>query len=554
MASLHILRGVNQGQRIALDGDRVLLGRSPECQVVIPITSVSRQHARIIRVQDHYYIEDMQSRNGTYLNNERIGGRTLLQPNDRIRICDFMAVFLGADTATMAFEWSAEWQAAASNEPPSSNLDLGRGRNTKIFLAQPADNLKVILEISNHLSKTLELEPLLPLIVDSLLQLFPHAGRCFLILAEESTGELTPKVVRVRDGQPRADTTFSHSIIRQCMESGQAFLGDLDSEGTLPDSSSVVTLGLHSAMCAPLSNAEGKAFGVLELDIQQRGRNFNTDDLTLLAAVANQASIALENARMYQQMQAREEVELQLEMAAHVQRSILPEHLPDVPGYEFFAHYESALEVGGDYYDFIALPRKRWAVTLGDVVGKGMPAALLMSKLSSDIRYCLLAETDPAAAFARLNNMVYKYTIRTDRFVTLAAFLLDPATQDVTLLNAGHPKPLLYRKSSGTLHEAFANSVPGSPLGVERGRRYDAGQFRLHVGDCLLMYTDGVTDAVNDKRERFGVQGIYNALPKSGDYTPSAMGQRLVDAVAKHAAGCPQQDDITVVCFGKTKS
>jgi serine phosphatase RsbU (regulator of sigma subunit) len=551
MASLHILRGVNQGQQIALDSDRVLLGRSPECQVVIPITSVSRQHARIIRVQDRFYIEDMQSRNGTYVNNQPILGRTLLQPNDRIRICDFLAAFLDADTPP------ASGPTKEDSTDGSTNVDLGR-RRTKLFEAQPADNLKLILEISNHLSKTLELEPLLPLIVDSLLQLFPHAGRCLLILAEGATNELVPKVVRIRrpaGSNPEAleaEAGFSRSIVRQCLESGQAFLGDADSEGTLPESSSVFTLGLHSVMCAPLSNAEGKAFGVLQLDTQQRGRKFNTDDLTLLAAVANQASIALENARMYQQMQAREEVELQLEMAAQVQQSILPEHLPDVPGYEFFAHYESALEVGGDYYDFIALPRKRWAVTLGDVVGKGMPAALLMSKLSSDIRSCLLAEADPAAALARLNNMVYKYTIRTDRFVTLAAFLLDPATQDVTLLNAGHPKPLLYRKSSGTLHEAFANSVSGSPLGVEKGRRYDAGQFRLHVGDCLLMYTDGVTDAVNEKRERFGVQGIHNALPKSGDYTPRAMGQRLVDAVAKHAAGCPQQDDITVVCFGKT--
>lgn len=552
MASLHILRGPNQGQRVPLDGDKFVLGRSPECQLVIPITSVSRQHARIVHVKDRYYIEDLKSRNGTFVNNQRIAARTPLAAADRVRICDWVAAFTEAAAPTAAVEPAADGPATQTGDAAPTTFQPAR-RQTRFFEAQTADNLKVILEISNHLSKTLELDSLWPQVVECLLQLFPQADRCLLILRKDPGGELDPKVVRHRQAGKEGVAGFSTSIVRKCLESAQAFLGG-DSAGgqAMPSSSSVLELRLHSVMCAPLCNAEGRAFGVLQLDVVGQGRRFTNDDLALLWAVANQASIALENARMYQEVQAREEMEIQVELAVQVQRSFLPEQLPELPGYEFFAHYAPALEVGGDTYDFIPLPHGRLGATIGDVVGKGMSAALLMARLASDCRYCLLAETDPAAAVARLNDMVYQYTIRTDRFVTLLLALLDPASQLVTLVNAGHLKPLLYRRATTTFHEVFANDVAGTPLGVQKGRRYGAGQLRLNPGDCLLLYTDGVTEAANVQGERLYVQGLCAGLHKGGPYTPRLLGQRAVEVVEQFAAGRGPQDDVTVVCFGKT--
>src|SRR5437588_383777 len=178
-----------------------------------------------------------------------------------------------------------------------------------------------------------------------------------------------------------ANARFSRSIVKKCLETNAAFLSDdASADKRLPLSQSVVDFRIRSVMCAPLSGAEGKAFGVIQLDTQDRSKKFTQDDLTLLLGVCNVASISLENARMHEGRLAQERVRRDLELAHRVQLSFLPAKLPEVPGYEFAAQYEPAQEVGGDYYDFIPLTDKKLAVTLGDVAGKGVPAALLMAK------------------------------------------------------------------------------------------------------------------------------------------------------------------------------
>src|SRR5262249_20779955 len=159
------------------------------------------------------------------------------------------------------------------------------------------------------------------------------------------------------------------------------------------------------------------------------------------------------------------------------------------------AHYEPALEVGGDYYDFVPLTGHKVAITLGDVAGKGVPAALLMAKLSSDARFCLLTEPDLPRAISRLNELLLLQAGKLDRFVTLAGVVLDPVTPTATLVSAGHPAPLLYRRATGAVQDAMTRDAAGVPLGIMEGADYTASQVVLQPGDCLLLYSDGVTDA-----------------------------------------------------------
>src|SRR5262245_16591707 len=187
-------------------------------------------------------------------------------------------------------------------------------------------------------------------------------------------------------------------------------------------------------MVTPLvMRSTGKAFGVIQLDTQGLGgpRKFTQEDLKLLMAVAGQAAIALENARLHETLVARAGLERDLRLAHQVQMSFLPRKPPQAPGYEFFAHYESAQEVGGDYYDFVPLPDGRLGIMLGDVAGKGVPAALLMAKVSSDARFCVLTEPDLPRAIDRLNELMQEAGML-DRFVTLSAGLLDPSAHRVT--------------------------------------------------------------------------------------------------------------------------
>jgi serine phosphatase RsbU (regulator of sigma subunit) len=211
--------------------------------------------------------------------------------------------------------------------------------------------------------------------------------------------------------------------------------------------------------------------------------------------------------------------------------------------------------VGGDYYGFIPVPgpKPRLAILLGDVAGKGVPAALLMAKLSSDARFCLLSQPDAAAAIIALNDLIYQNTSQMDRFITLAALVIDPAEHTVTLVNAGHPPPLVYRRATGQLEKAAPRDFVGLPLGIVEGTVYQAHTFALEPGDCVMTFSDGVTEAMDKQNQLIEQKAISTAL-KDGPLPPPELGERIVKNVKQHAAGRSQHDDITLVCFGRVDS
>jgi serine phosphatase RsbU (regulator of sigma subunit) len=551
MSHLRVLKGANPGQRISLDGKtRLVLGRSSECHVVINDPAVSRSHAQIVFAQGTYYIEDLKSRNSTFLNNQPVAARTPLRDNDRIKICDFLCTFHALEEAVNVVGPTPAPEASEESETSSTiEVTLSDSRQ-QVLLAQSPSRLMAILEITSRLAQTFQLNQLLPKILDSLFQLFKQADRGFILLIDEETGVPVPRQIQTRHERDGTTPRFSRQIVAQCLKSGNALLSK-DACQDFNASESVAEAKIRSVMCVPLLTRDtNEPFGLIQLDTQDRGKKFNGEDLKLLVAVAGQAAIAIENAKLYQVMHEREQGERDMVLARQVQRSILPEHLPEVPNYEFFAHYASALEVGGDYYDFIVRPDGQVVVTIGDVAGKGMPAALLMAKLASDARYCLLSEADPAAAVARLNNLLLPSAQQIDRFVTLVTALLDPERQTVALVNAGHLAPLLYRQASGAVEEAMPRDGAGMPVGIRKDTCYSVWPVHLGPGDCLLLFTDGVTEATDAREHQFKECRVRDSL-QAGPPGPHAMGERLVAAVKQYSLGSKQRDDITVVCFGR---
>ncbi len=480
MPSLQILKGNNEGSSLQLDGDRFVMGRNPDCAVVIPITSVSREHAQILRVQGKFFIEDKQSRNGTFVNNQAITSRTQLKHNDKIRICDFMAVFVDEATVTPAASSTDDLDEYTDADGTTSTVEASLSATGGLLLeTQPAEKLRGLLEISANLSKTLELGQLLPKIADSLFLLFRQADRCFLIQSEEGNlNKLMPRVVKTRRPQDEANARFSKSIVRRCLETAQAFLSD---DATKDDrvqlSQSVVDFKIRSVMCVPLCTAEGKAFGVIQLDTQDRSKKFTQDDLKLLWGVSNQASIALENARLLEDVVRQEKIKRDLELAHQVQLSFLPKSLPVVTDYQFGAFYQPALDVGGDYYGFIPTADGKLVAAVGDVAGKGIPAALLMAKLSSDTRFSVLTESDPGKAVTKLNNLLYEFTSQADRFVSLAL---------------SRRRPCLAHRDHCKRRPQFTVAVP-SRRAFERGHRptrnrsvtWDHGGLSVRCHECF---------------------------------------------------------------------
>jgi sigma-B regulation protein RsbU (phosphoserine phosphatase) len=546
MADLLLLTGPEKGQRFPLLGDRISLGRDPKCGIVIKETlvsrdlapgdfsNVSRKHAVIVCEGDRYYIEDgdgqgNNSRNGVYVNEFKapLTGRIRLRSNDRIRICSVAYTFL-VDESTFSVEES---------------IDHGSGLET-----QPADKLRIILEISNSLSQALEIDRLLPRIVDHLFQLFPQAERGFIILRDEGSGALVPRVAKTRQTGDEPVAGFSSTIVNRCLDNMKAILAN-DIGQEFSESASIAGLPIRSLMCAPLFTVEGQPLGAIQLDLDGPKKKFTREDLNLLLGVASQASIALNVADLHRDALINQRRVRDLELARQVQASLQPHDLPTIPGYAFFAHCESALEVGGDYYDFIRLPRQRLGALLGDVAGKGVAAALIMVKFSVEMRVCLLNEADLPVAVSMINALMSQVSL-TDRFVTLVAAVLDPATHTATLVNAGHPWPLLFHHATGAVQEAGPNEVKGPPIGVADSHQYECCQVPLQPGNRLLLFSDGVTDALNAQNRSFGEKGVRTAL--GGEpCSPRDTGERLIKALKQHASGCSQNDDITFVCLGR---
>jgi serine phosphatase RsbU (regulator of sigma subunit) len=293
--------------------------------------------------------------------------------------------------------------------------------------------------------------------------------------------------------------------------------------------------------------------GAIQLDTQNRARKFTAEDLPLLGTIANLASLAVEKARMHEKALQAEKERRSSEIAKSVQLGLLPQMEPVLDGYCFYAHYSPAEAVGGDYYDFVPLPGGRLAIVVGDVSGKGVPGAILMAKLSSEVKFSLAAEANLANAVTKLNDQMIRGGLG-HRFITLTAMVLDPIAHQITVVNAGHPKPKIYRDQHGTLTEILSDEIHGFPIGFEAGYRYRATYVVMDPGDTITLFTDGVTDARNRYGEMFGADRVDRYLvPDSSfplDYTrPKLLGERLVTEIRRHVGNAPQYDDIAIVCF-----
>jgi len=552
--------GEQRGHCIELSDEEFLIGRAPDCNLVLDPQGVSRHHARIVSEGNALAIEDLGSRNFTRLNNQVLPPRHRrpLRQGDRINICDVEFTFLnrltsGEDEPEITITEPVE-------DPPIQTLDAS---STLRASGVPAEvKLEAILEISRNLASTLDLDEVAPRLLDTLLSLFPSAGRAFLILKDPRTGRLVRKAFKHRSqakaalgGSPRDDEaqmSISRSIVNHVIDRKQAVLSqDAGNDADLPVSASVVDLKLRSVMCAPLLTPDDHVLGIIQLDTTS-AREFRQEDLDLLLSVATQSAISLQNAQRYKELLDQERVKNDLKVAEQVQRRFLPRSLPEVPGFEFHSYYHAALNVGGDYYDFVPLPDDRLAIALADVSGKGISAALMMAKFSGDTRFCILDKQAPGPAANALNDLLCEADLE-ERFITLSLGLLDLNTGKLAITSAGHP-PLLVRRADGTVEE-WGNDTCGFPLGIIPEAAYLQSEYQLEAGDVVVVYSDGVTDARSPNDELYHSSEHPRLNRKLAELSggPKAIGKALLQDIREFSAGQAQADDITLICFGRTK-
>lgn len=560
MAVLRAVKGLTPGQIFPLERPSAVLGRHPNCDIVLDQKAVSRQHARIVRIDGKHYIEDLRSRNGTFVNDQLVQGRHLLRDGDRVRICEVEFVFHEGSPEDAAAAWEQEEglqttamviddQQAQAASSVMSRVDLSTGPSSLRLTVQPEVKLRALLEISQQVGKALGLPETLSKLLETLFTIFVQADRGIVLLRDPRTGRLVPKAVHCRQQPAEMPIRISRTIVQHVLETKQAVLSaDAMTDTRFNLSDSIVDFRIRSVMCAPMVSSSGQAVGLIQIDTQDPRQRFSPEDLELLASVACQAAVLVENAQL-QEIALQERVyERELAVAHEVQLGFLPSGRPQVPGYEFFDYYMPAKQLGGDYFDYLELSSGRVALFVADVSGKGVPAALLVARLSAELRYCLAMETDPTHALGRLNRLFCEQRWE-GRFVTCLLAILDPARHELCLLNAGHLPPLC-RRADGQVRP-LAPEIAQLPLGVECRTQYAKQIVPVHPGDLVLIFTDGVPDAMNGAGEFYGhdrlVQAVASAPP-----SVEAVVEAVVEDVHRFVGPQPPTDDICMTCFARS--
>ncbi len=555
---LQLVQGTHPGQRFSLDDERSVLGRHPDCHVVIEGGAVSRQHAEIIRTGQEFVLNDLHSRHGTVVNGKRLQGPHKLMNGDRVIICDWTFTYFdkeasGNSTAPgLTISGGASPLLVDDPHPPDpkailGKLDVSSSLSFSRLSANPEAKLRAMLEITHGMNRALSVDLLLPKLLDSLFKIFLQADRGFIVL-KMMDGKLIPKAVKHRHADKEDQARISKTIVQTVLNSKQAILSaDAANDTRFDMSQSIADFRIRSMMCAPMVNSEDKALGVIQVDTTDQRQRFTEDDLDVLVGVANQAAFALENAQLHEIALKQQSIENELKLAHKVQQGLLPSAPPRIEGYHFFDYYLPANQVGGDFYDYIRLSGGRIGVVLADVSGKGISAALLMARLSSEVRYALVSEPTPAEAVRRINTN-FCHSGWEDRFVTFVLAVLDPIKHELTLVNAGHMAPLLRRGPNSVV--AIGDEITGLPLGVADGFDYEQMSFSLQPGDFVTLFTDGISEAMNITNELYGLERLEQQLAADA-VSVGALGKQILDDVRKFVGTRSQSDDMCLACFGR---
>jgi sigma-B regulation protein RsbU (phosphoserine phosphatase) len=431
---------------------------------------------------------------------------------------------------------------ASEDEGPESRAALARMR-------ERLDNLKECFRVSGLINSSLELDRVLENIMTTSRSIL-KADACSLMLVDEKSDELVFSVaqgpvsdklrggVRIGKGQGIAGHVYETGeplLIEDAYEDSR-FNREVDR---------MTGYRTQSILCVPLKIKE-RVIGVSQVINKLDGSSFNEEDKETLSLLCANAAIAVENARLHREILRRKQIEQDLAFATSIQLSFLPRELPDLRGFRFSAHYQPARQVGGDFYDFIALDDKRVGVLIGDVSGKGVAAALFMARFTSDFRVLAVREKDPERLIRRINESVCAQSLQ-GMFVTLLYMVFEKGSGEAVYINAGHLPPIAWNGSEREY--AIVRAAGGPPIGILPDLDYSAGKMSFRPGTCILLSTDGLMEARNDLGLQFGLERIEECLT-SGDSDVESVKSRLIDSLSRFAGEAARNDDITLVLIG----
>jgi len=402
------------------------------------------------------------------------------------------------------------------------------------------EHLMTLYRITGVMNSSLEFNQALENIISAVMEA-TRAQRGYLLRYDDLTSDV--EVLVARGGEAGSDTEgYSTTITSEVVRSRQTLLtNNAQFDNRYQPGQSIILRGLRAILCAPMM-VKDRLIGVIYVDTSMRAGNFTPADRDLMAAVAGQAAVALENARLYSLAVEQGRLMRELQMAREIQQSLLPQYMPEVTGYEMAAHWQAAREVAGDFYDVFALDTNRFAVVIADVSDKGAPAALFMAVARTMIRAHAHTGLNPMQTIARTNDLILE-DAESGMFVTVYYSVFETGGASVHV-NAGHNPLLVYRAAE---RHAFLMPRGGRAIGWFPDNPLKMLDMALQPGDVLVFYTDGLTEAENAIGDFFGEDRLMKAVTEFAHLDAAGILAAILSAALAFCGAVVPFDDQTVV-------
>lgn len=539
--------------RVAVD-EAIVLGRTADCGVVVDDGAASRRHMEILRRGPKFYWRDLGSTNGTIVNGRRmLEGE--LRHGDEIQIGETRFVFEVEAGAADAPEVAPEQPLLDSTVFKETVLEGDREVPQAIQPSKAEYLLKAVYEVMNDIATNYEPCSLVDRILVTTMKAIDAQRGAVLFAGTSELLEPCPvcnHIHVIENNRLRAaernEIKISHTVVDRVLRGGESVLYRDTGEGDLNVSESIMSLKLRSIICVPLRGKTG-VIGVLYVDSTRTNKQYTHEDMLLSTAVGNSAGLALENAQMHRQILEKQRVDQEIEHAWTIQEGFLVRDWPaDDPRFEVFGEMRPAKTVGGDFYDFVRPAENTVGILIGDVSGKGVPAALTMAQLLAEFRLRALELPSPAEVLHRLNST---FVMRSQRgiFCTMAYLRLNLETGRLTCANAGHHGAI----RAGASDAVLCGEATGMPIGILEEGTWQDETMDVQPGESLLLYTDGIVEArpagegATECLE-YGVDRVLN-LARGWAGTPRALLQHVMEDVTRYCAPQMPHDDCTMIAL-----
>jgi len=528
----------------------VVIGRSTAVDIHVPDRFLSRQHARLFLKDESWWIEDLASRNGSWINGKRIDCPIVFGQDDRVRLSNTHLYFSpGAEepepTPTDFITSESDVAFRPVDELIKSAHSLGPSEldPTETVIRQ-SEHLRLLNQFHSSLSQPLDLDNLLELILD---QLFDALRADQGIIYLKQADGLNQRAAERSIGGLTTEHLESHTLLTKVADEGlTALVNGLNTPSDWQSGDSILEQGVKSLTAAPLTDSQG-TLGMIAMSSNRAEVSFGEQEQELLVSLASVAALRIRNMLLIEEA-AREAAEIErldeeLLLARKIQVGLLPSKTPRLEGFELRGSSIPCRRVSGDFYQMI--PRddgKEVVVLVADVVGKGLGASLVTASLEALAIGPIEAGHPPAEICRRLDRRLYARTT-SGKFSAMFIVLLRAEEDRVSFANAGLNPGLLVR-SSGRVHQLHAS---GPPLGLLLGATYKESTRRLKDGDLLVLYTDGLTEAVNPTDQEYGLRRLINVCRSQRENSLDEIAEAIEIDLEEFVHGVPYDDDRTLV-------